>query len=228
MPPLEINPALDVPRCLERVRQRDPLAARELVAHVRPILLRTVRRHLPRRESVEDMLQEVFLKMFTRLDQYQGGAPFTHWLSKIALRTCFDRLRAQRSRPELRHADLREDEVRRLSEAVIDPQWQSAGETLAGRDLLDQLLAGLNDADRRVITWFYLERKNTADISGLTGWTIPFAKMRIFRARRKLQRALARLRGWDRPSGLRPRQRPRRRLRRRRVLLDVSLQVRAA
>jgi RNA polymerase sigma-70 factor (ECF subfamily) len=218
----------DLPRCLERVRQRDGMAARQLVEHMRPILLRTVRRHLARRDTVEDVLQDVFVKVFSRLDQYHGGAPFTHWVAKIALRTCFDRLRAQRCRPELRHADLHEDEVRRLMGTAIDAESPPAGETLASRDLLERLLAGLKADDRRVITWFYLERKNTADIGELTGWKVPFVKMRLFRARRKLQCALASLRGWDRPAGIRRPRPVRRRYRKSDVFPGLALEAQAA
>jgi len=102
----------DVPGCLNRVRQRDQAAARELVDHLYPLVIRIVRSHLPRRVPEEDLAQEVFMKMFTRLEQYQGAVPFPHWVSRIAVTTCIDHLRAQKRRPEFRMADL--SEARRM------------------------------------------------------------------------------------------------------------------
>ena len=70
------DPPLDLAGCLARVRQRDQAAARELVEHLHPLVVRIVRSHLPRRVAEEDLTQEIFLKMFTRLEQYQGAVPF--------------------------------------------------------------------------------------------------------------------------------------------------------
>src|SRR3954463_10536319 len=101
----------DVAGCLQRVRQRDQSAARELVDYLYPLVIRIVRSHLPRRVAEEDLAQEVFMKMFSRIDQYQGAVPFPHWVSRIAVTTCIDHLRAQKRRPEFRWADLSEGEA---------------------------------------------------------------------------------------------------------------------
>ncbi len=103
---LMADETFDLAGCLERVRARDQAAARELVEHLYPLVIRIVRSHLPRRVAEEDLAQDVFLKMFTRLAQYQGNVPFTHWVSRIAVTTCIDQLRAQKRRPEFRWADL--------------------------------------------------------------------------------------------------------------------------
>ena len=94
----------DFAGCLERVRARDQAASRQLVEQLYPQVIRIVRSHLPRRVAEEDLSQEIFLKMFTRLDQYQGAVPFPHWVSRIAVTTCIDQLRAQKRRPEFRWA----------------------------------------------------------------------------------------------------------------------------
>jgi DNA-directed RNA polymerase specialized sigma24 family protein len=71
---------LDVPACLERVRRQDAAAARLLVDHFYPLVIKIVRSHRPRRMAEEDLAQEIYLKMFNRLAQYQGrdGVPFDH------------------------------------------------------------------------------------------------------------------------------------------------------
>src|SRR3954469_13398413 len=186
--PDEAVPAFDLAGCLERVRQRDQLAARELVDHLYPLVIRIVRSHLPRRVAEEDLAQEVFMKMFTRLEQYQGAVPFPHWVSRIAVTTCIDQLRAQKRRPEFRWADLSENEAEGLNNVLTDEPDVLPGQALAARELLEKLLAQLKPDDRLVIQLLDLEQKTIAEISALTGWNQTLVKVRAFRARRKLQK----------------------------------------
>src|SRR5882762_9761086 len=104
----------DMADCLDRVRKRDEDAARLLFHHLYPLVIKVVRSHLPRRMSEEDLTQTVFMKVFANLDQYSGLAPLEHWVSRIAVNTCIKALRAERVRPEVRHADLSEEEVQML------------------------------------------------------------------------------------------------------------------
>jgi len=178
----------DLAGCLERVRKRDQLAARELVEHLHPLVIRIVRSHLPRRVLEEDLAQDVFLKMFTRIDQYKGEVPFTHWVSRIAVTTCIDQLRAQKRRPELRWADLSERETDVLDAVITNENDVAPDDALAARELVGKLLDQLKPEDRLVIQYLDLEQKSVAEISQLTGWNQTLVKVRAFRARRKLQR----------------------------------------
>jgi len=180
--------AFDVAACLERVRQRDQAAARALVDHLFPLVIRIVRSHLPRRVAEEDLAQDIFLKMFTRLGQYQGAVPFTHWVSRIAVTTCIDQLRAQKRRPEFRWADLSENEADLLDAVLTDERDTAPGDALAARELVDKLLGQLKPDDRLVIQLLDLEQKTIAEISAQTGWNQTLVKVRAFRARRKLQK----------------------------------------
>lgn len=179
--------SFDLAGCLDRVRKRDQIAARELVEHLHPLVIRIVRAHLPRRVSEEDLAQEVFLKMFTRLEQYQGAVPFTHWVSRIAVTTCIDHLRAQKRRPELRWADLTERETDVLDHAMTSEHEVAPDDALAARELIAKLFERLKPEDRLVIQYLDLEQKSLAEISALTGWNQTLIKVRAFRARRKLQ-----------------------------------------
>jgi RNA polymerase sigma-70 factor (ECF subfamily) len=168
-------PPFDLAGCLERVRQRDQAAARELVDHLYPLVIRIVRSHLPRRVAEEDLAQEIFLKMFTRLGQYQRAVPFPHWVSRIAVTTCIDHLRAQKRRPEFRWADLSEKEA-------------DVHDAMAAHELVHKLLGELKPDDQLVIRLLDLEQKTIAEIAQLTGWNQSLIKVRAFRARRKLQK----------------------------------------
>jgi RNA polymerase sigma factor (sigma-70 family) len=180
--------SFDLPGCLERVRQRDQTAARQLVEHLYPLVIRIVRSHLPRRVAEEDLAQDIFLKMFTRLEQYQGHVPFPHWVSRIAVTTCIDQLRAQKRRPEFRWADLSENEADVLDHVLTDEREATPGDALAARELVHKLLDQLKPDDRLVIQLLDLEQKSIAEISAQTGWNQTLVKVRAFRARRKLQK----------------------------------------
>ena len=179
----------DVPalaELLERVRRRDEAAAREMVERVYPLVAQIVHAHLPRRDEPEDLMQEVFLKLFGRLDQYRGQVPFEHWVARISLNTCFDRLRRQRARPELRWSDLSEEE-RVVAENVTggaDPADADAPQALA---LLNRLIDELPAMDAWLIREAELAQKSVAEICAATGWNRGLTRVRLFRARRRLQ-----------------------------------------
>jgi RNA polymerase sigma-70 factor (ECF subfamily) len=184
----ESSETFDLVGCLSRVRNRDQAAARELVEHLYPMVIRIVRSHLPRRVSEEDLAQDIFLKMFSRIDQYQGSVPFPHWVSRIAVTTCIDQLRAQKRRPELRWADLSEDEAEVLDAVLTNENETATNDSIAARELVNKLLDQLKPEDRTVIQLLDLEQKSIAEIHELTGWNKTLIKVRAFRARRKLQK----------------------------------------
>jgi RNA polymerase sigma-70 factor (ECF subfamily) len=189
--PATIDHAAMMPVWIARVGAGDQAAARAMVESVRPQVLRIVRARRPKRIAEEDLVQEVFMKMFARLGQYQGDAPFEHWVSRIAVTTCLDQWRAQQRRPELRRADLEEWETETLDRMTVDHRGRRPGDLLATRELVEKFLARLKAEDRRVIVLFELEQRTIAEVCAETGWTFELAKMRLFRARRKLCRMLA-------------------------------------
>ncbi|MEY2877985.1 MAG: hypothetical protein RLZZ15_365 [Verrucomicrobiota bacterium] len=191
-------PPFDVPRCLERVRQHDQDAARELVDHLYPLVIRIVRSHLPRRVPEEDLCQEVFMKMFTRLGQYQGAVPLPHWVSRIAVTTCIDHLRAQKRRPEFRWADLSENETKVLDNVITNANDVPANDALASHELVHRLLGQLKPEDQHVLRLLDLEQRTVAEISALTGWNQSLVKVRAFRARRKLRKLFEELQRQER------------------------------
>jgi RNA polymerase sigma-70 factor (ECF subfamily) len=181
------EPPFDVAGCLDRVRRRDQAAARELVDHLYPLVIRIVRSHLPRRVAEEDVAQDIFLKMFTRLEQYQGAVPFPHWVSRIAVTTCIDQLRAQKRRPEFRWADLSENEAEVLDAVMTNEKDVAANDAMASHELVHKLLDQLKPDDRMVLQLLDMEQKTIAEIGELTGWNTSLIKVRAFRARRKLR-----------------------------------------
>jgi RNA polymerase sigma-70 factor (ECF subfamily) len=186
---------LDVPACLVRVRAHDDAAARALVEHLYPLVIKIVRAHRSRRLAEEDLAQEIFMKMFSRIEQYKGhdGVPFEHWLARLAVTTCLDALRAEKRRPEWRWADLGEREREWVEFFVGETPVEPPGDAFAAREITEKLLAMLSAEDRCVITLLDLEQRSVAEICALTGWGASLVKVRAFRARRKLRKHAERL-----------------------------------
>ncbi len=179
----------DITTCLKRVQGQDEEAARHLVAHVHPLLIRIVRSHRPVRMAEEDLLQEILVKMFQKLEQYEvrEGAPFEHWLSRVAVRTCLDALRAEKRRPETQWEDLSEGELRWLEFMVSEEAAVPDASPEETRELVGRLLGQLSPEDRLVVSLVDLEQKSVAEVTQITGWNGPLVKIRAFRARRKLK-----------------------------------------
>jgi RNA polymerase sigma-70 factor (ECF subfamily) len=187
--------SFDLPACLRRVREHDEDAARALVEHLYPQVMRIVSTKLPRRGAEEDLAQEIFLKMFTRLDQYRGEVPFDHWVSRIAVNHCLNAMRAQNSRPEWRWADLSIEQAETL-DAVLTSSSETPdpAQALGAREIVERLLGELDPADRWLIRVMELEEKSIDEVRKLTGWSPTRIRVRAFRARRKLNKVFENLR----------------------------------
>ena len=182
------EPSFDVAACVQRVRQRDEDAARALFRHLYPLVARLVRSHLPRRTSPEDLMQTVFMKVFANLDRFSGAVPLEHWVSRIAINACLNQLAAEKARPELRWADLSEEQAQTLEEVTAGPEELDPSQNLAAREMVEKLLAQLAPADRLVLTLLHLEGRSVEEVRQITGWYVPVIKVRAFRARRKLRK----------------------------------------
>jgi RNA polymerase sigma-70 factor (ECF subfamily) len=110
-------------------------------------------------------------------------------VSRIAVNTCIKALRAEKVRPELRHADLSEEEVQMLDWLATSNEDLRPDRNLASRDLVEKLLAQLKPKDRLVINLMNLEGRTLEEVSQITGWNQSVIKVRAFRARAKLRAA---------------------------------------
>lgn len=177
--------------CLLRIEQGDEFAARELLHHFYPFVLKLVRAHLPRRTSEEDLVQMIFIKIFHKLDQYRGRMPLEHWISRIAVNTCLNTLKAERIRPEWRLGDFSQEiagEIEKLAVTEIDTA--STDDVGVAKKLICQLMKQLSPEDRLVVTLLHLEEKSVDEIRALTGWSRSGIKVRAFRARAKMKKMI--------------------------------------
>ena len=181
---------LDVVACVAKVRAGDDDAARDLMQYLHPLVLKLVRSHRPKRESEEDLVQAVFIKIFGKLEQFSGAVPLAHWVSRIAVNTCLNQIAREKVRPEVRYADLSESEEDVITALARDEALEAPDQAAASRDLLERMLALLSPEDRLVIQLLHLEERSIEEVRAITGWGAPLVKVRAFRARAKLRKHL--------------------------------------
>lgn len=186
--PIQINTLL-----LDAARAGDEDAWRRLVDLLYPLVAGIIRNHLRREADREDVVQEVFVKIFAHLGQYAGHQPFDHWVSRIALNACHDWLRRLEARPLTSYSDLGDSEREILERTLASEDAADPAAPALLRELLDRLIATLGPTEQIVIRLLDLEEKSVQDVCRLTGWGASKVKVTAMRARRKLAEQLQRL-----------------------------------
>src|SRR5215467_1435146 len=185
------NPDADA--LVTRALCHDDEAARELVRRLYPLVAKMVRSHRPRRTSEEDLCQMIFIKVFQKLSQFSGKVPLEHWVSRIAVNTCLSQIESERVRPELRQADLSEEEQAVVENLATASEELAPDRQLASRQLVEHLLEMLKPVERLVIDLLYLQARSVEEIHQITGMGVAAIKVRAFRARQKMKAQLAKI-----------------------------------
>jgi len=168
-------------------------AARELVRQLYPLVVKLVRAYRPRRTAEEDLCQMIFIKVFQKLSQFSGKVPLEHWVSRIAVNTCLNQIQSEKVRPELRHADLSEEEQAVVENLAASSNELAPDQRVASRQLVEHLLAGLKPVERLAIDLLYLQGRSVEEIRKITGWSPALIKVRAFQARQKMKDQLAKI-----------------------------------
>ena len=96
---------------IESARSGNDTAFNQIVLAYRKRILGTISRLIGRPEDVEDVAQEVFLRLYFSLDQLRTAEVFEPWLYRLTVNAAYDYLRRQRRRHESRMSDLSEQQV---------------------------------------------------------------------------------------------------------------------
>ena len=126
--------------------QNDDEAARALVRRLYPLVAKIVRAHRSRRTPEEDLCQMIFIKVFQKLSQFSGNVPLEHWVSRVAVNTCLNQIESEKVRPEVRHADLSVEEIRKIT------GWSAAlvkVRAFRARQKMKQQLAKISEKEKR-------------------------------------------------------------------------------
>ena len=163
-----------------------------LVEKYSPRIFAMARRYARRESEVEDIAQQIWLKAFEHLSSYRAEAPFEHWLMRLAVRTCYDALRAHQRNRETAFSQLTEPEEDWLERFATEPDAAQENAE-AARLLVERVLEQLSPPARLVITLQEIEGRSVKEIAKLTGWSVSMVKVRAFRARAEMRKRLARL-----------------------------------
>src|SRR3989440_11494616 len=195
--------SLDLPLAVRDVPGRAPKAAddRELVCRAQgedqEAFEELVRRHqhrvfavaggiLRRREDVEDIAQQVFVKAYFSLKRFDQRAAFSTWLYKITVNECWDLLRKKKVRPLVYESDLSEEQARQFSAPDRDGSVQDISEKLEAQEHVERLLEGIDKRDRMMLILKEVEGFAVEEIAEILNLNANTVKVRLFRARRRI------------------------------------------
>ncbi len=164
-----------------------------LIARYQPRIFGTARKYARRESEVEDIVQEVFLKAYTKLSTFRGDSPFEHWLMRLAVRTCYDFLREHQRNREQILSEITEEESKWLERVAAGETADDPHHAAAARLVIHRLLEQLSPESRLIIQLLEIEEKTLKEIAQLTGWSIPMIKVRAFRARASMRKTLEKL-----------------------------------
>lgn len=177
---------------IERAKAGDDQAFQEIVRAYRRRIMGTITRLIGRPEDVEDVAQEVFLRLYDSLEQLRTAEMFEPWLYRLTVNASYDYLRRQRRRKESRMADLSEEQVvladaMASSEAGIESTRQGAI-----REFVSSLLSAVSEEDRILLTLKEVEGLSLKELERIYGVNENALKVRLFRARQRVLKAYER------------------------------------
>jgi len=174
---------------IKRAQEGDASAFNEIVTAYRKRILGTIARLITRPDDVEDVGQEVFLRLYFSLGQLRSPEVFEPWLYRLTVNASYDYLRKQRRRNESRMSDLSEQQVI-MADAV-------AGGKVSGeeqrrkqvKELVESLLGAVSEQDRILLTLKEVEGLSLKELEKIYSVNENALKVRLFRARQRVLNA---------------------------------------
>lgn len=179
--------ALDDRELVRRAQHEDQEAFAELLRRHQHRVFAVAGGILRRREDLEDISQQVFVKAYFSLKRFDQRAAFSTWLYKITVNECWDLLRKKKVRPLVYEADLSEEQARQITAAEEkDGGGPDISERLETRQRVDRLLEGLDERDRLMLILKEVEGFAVEEIAEVLDLNANTVKVRLFRARRRI------------------------------------------
>jgi RNA polymerase sigma-70 factor (ECF subfamily) len=171
---------------IQKAQQGDASAFNQIVSVYRRRILGTISRLIGRPEDVEDVAQEVFLRLYFSLGQLRTAEVFEPWLYRLTVNASYDYLRKSRRRIESRMADLSEQQVM-MADAVAGSRAQSdETEKRRIRDTVQELLGTVSEDDRILLTLKEVEGLSLKELEKIYDVNENALKVRLFRARQRV------------------------------------------
>ena len=174
---------------IERAQKGDAAAFNEVVTAYRKRIMGVVTRLIARPEDVEDVAQEVFLRLYFSLDQLRTAQVFEPWLYRLTVNAAYDYLRKQRRRQEFRMSDLSEQQVMMADAAAGGRVEQDEQQQKKIRESVDSLLGAVSEADRILLMLKEVEGLSLKELEKIYKVNENALKVRLFRARQRVLKA---------------------------------------
>jgi RNA polymerase sigma-70 factor (ECF subfamily) len=185
---------------IERASQGDDAAFNQVVQTYRKRILGTIARLIGRPEDVEDVGQEVFLRLYYSLGQLRTPEMFEPWLYRLTVNAAYDYLRKRKRRHESRMADLSELQVLHADAVAGTERQDEEQRRKRVRELVDTLLAGVSEKDRVLLTLKEIEGLSLKELEKVYGLNENALKVRLFRARQKVMKVYESVTGESAPA----------------------------
>lgn len=180
---------------VRRAQREDKEAFEELIRRHQHRVFAVAGGIVRRREDVEDIAQQVFVKAYFSLKRFDQRAAFSTWLYKITVNECWDMLRKRKVRPLVYEADLSEEQARQVINSAEKSKGEpDVSERLEARQRVERLLVGLEERDRLMLILKEVEGFSIEEIADVLHLNANTVKVRLFRARRRVV-SQARVRG---------------------------------
>jgi RNA polymerase sigma-70 factor (ECF subfamily) len=174
---------------IERARTGDAGAFNQVVLAYRKRILGTISRLIGRPEDVEDVAQEVFVRLYYSLDQLRTAEVFEPWLYRLTVNASYDYLRRIKRRGESRMADLSEHQVMMADSVAGGRQEDDEKQKGKVREFMDALFRHVSEEDRLLLTLKEVEGLSLKELESIYGAKENALKVRLFRARQRVLKA---------------------------------------
>jgi len=174
---------------IEKARAGDPSAFNQMVLAYRKRVLGTISRLIGRPEDVEDVAQEVFVRLYYSLDQLRTAEVFEPWLYRLTVNASYDYLRRIRRRGESRMADLSEQQVMMADSLAGGKKQAEEQQKSKVRELVDALFQHVSEEDRLLLTLKEVEGLSLKELEQIYNVKENALKVRLFRARQRVLKA---------------------------------------
>jgi RNA polymerase sigma-70 factor (ECF subfamily) len=174
---------------IEKAKEGDPSAFNQVVLAYRKRILGVISRLIGRPEDVEDVAQEVFVRLYYSLDQLRSADVFEPWLYRLTVNAAYDYLRRIKRRHESRMADLSETQVLMADSAAGGKRSAEDEEKSRVRELVEALFVYVSEEDRILLTLKEVEGLSLKELEQIYRINENALKVRLFRARQRVIKA---------------------------------------
>ena len=180
---------------IKRAQQGEPEAFGPLVEKYQQRVFSLIYHLVRRRDEVEDLAQEIFIKAFRAIRSYNFQSSFATWLRRIATNHCYDFLRHQRASRVSFYWQMGENSQQELeANAESQPeQLLDHEEQIVLKDLVAKLLDRAPKNDRQILLLKELQDYSVEEIAEILNLKPTTVKVRLHRARKRM---LEDLRQW--------------------------------